>query len=506
MVRMLPSKMAWRRYGQSVILVVIATLLGQPIRVLINPTNLVMLYLLVVVISAVWLGRGPAVLSAFLGVLAFDVFFVPPRFMLGVADTQYLLTFAGLLLVGLVISALAAHASVQAHAARQREQQAIAGYELSRDLAAASEVSELLHVIMSHTARLFACDVAVCGMESGHVTWQAATPQFTADQNLAALVTQVWQSGKTTRAGVESNIAAGVNILPLQAGEKMLGVLVVKRRATDASLNSEQQRLLASFASQSALALERAQLARTAREAEILQAKEELQTTLLNSISHDLRTPLSSITGALSSLLDETAALTEATRRDLLENAWDEAARLNQLVSNLLDMTRLEAGAITVHRDPGDVQDLIGVVLARLGSRLGARPVSLDIPHDLPLVPMDFVLMVQVMVNLLDNALKYSGEGQPIAIRACTTGAHLRIAVADQGIGIPEDDREQVFAKFYRVPRADGQTGTGLGLSICKGIVEAHGGRIAVQRSDQEETVVTVDLPLTVSGDERNEA
>jgi two-component system sensor histidine kinase KdpD len=259
--------------------------------------------------------------------------------------------------------------------------------------------------------------------------------------------------------------------------------------------------LLDAFASQAALAIERAQLAEQARQAEVLQATEKLQTALLNSISHDLRTPLVSITGALSSLQEDDVELDEATRRSLVENAREEAERLNRLVGNLLDMTRIEAGALKVAREPCDVQDVIGTALESLDDWLRSRPLTVDVPSDLPLVPMDFVLMAQVLVNLLDNALKYSPPGTPIEVHAYMDGSEAHIQVADRGVGIPPDDLERVFDKFYRVQQPGQVTGTGLGLSICRGIVEAHGGRIWANNRDGGGTAVTVTLPLHASSE-----
>jgi len=264
-----------------------------------------------------------------------------------------------------------------------------------------------------------------------------------------------------------------------------------------ANLTAEQYRLLESFVNQAALAIERAQLAEQARQSQLLQATEKLQTALLNSISHDLRTPLVSITGALSSLREDGVALDDATRRNLIDTASGEAERLNHLVGNLLDMTRVEAGAMRVAQEPCDVQDAIGSALERLESLLKGRAVNVALPANLPLVSMDFVLIVQVLVNLLDNAAKYSTPGTTIDVSARVANAHLEIAIADRGVGIPPEDLSRVFDKFYRVQRPDGVIGTGLGLAICKGIVEAHHGNIQAKNRQGGGTIVVLRLPLT---------
>ena len=258
--------------------------------------------------------------------------------------------------------------------------------------------------------------------------------------------------------------------------------------------------LLTTFASQSAQAIERAQLAEQARQVKLLQAAEKLQNALLNSISHDLRTPLVSITGALTTL-EQQESLEEPARRSLIETAREEADRLNRLVGNLLDMTRLESGALQLKREPSDPQDLIGTALGQIEARLADRKVTVDVTPGIALVKLDFVLIVQVLMNLLDNAIKYSPEGSPIDIQATTSSTELRISVLDRGIGIPPEDMIRVFDKFYRVqrPRRIQAPGTGLGLAICKGIIEAHGGQIWAGSREGGGTKITFALPLDES-------
>jgi len=259
-------------------------------------------------------------------------------------------------------------------------------------------------------------------------------------------------------------------------------------------------RLLESFASQAALAIERAQLAQQASQTEVLQAAEKLQAALLNSISHDLRTPLVSITGALSSLAEDGAALDAGARRVLVDNALEEARRLNRLVGNLLDMTQLEAGAVKVKREPIEPADLVGTALEQLRERLTDRAVVVEVPADVPLVSGDMVLLVQVLVNLLDNALKYSPPQAPIEVRARATSEAVEIEVADRGSGIPPEDLARVFDKFYRVQHRGNVTGTGLGLAICRGLVEAHGGQVQAANRPEGGARVWFTLPLAEGG------
>ncbi len=282
----------------------------------------------------------------------------------------------------------------------------------------------------------------------------------------------------------------------MKTARGVLGVLGIRgSHEADGFLTPEQQRLMEAFASQAAVAIERAQLAEQARQAQVLQATEQLQTALLNSISHDLRTPLVSITGALSSLQDQDAQLDEASRRGLIKNAREEADRLNRLVGNLLDMTRVEAGALRLRLEPSDVQDVIGSALAQLDDRLGDRRVNIHVPDEFPLVPMDFALMTRVLVNVIDNALKYSPPGSPIEVEAKLPAGQLEIEVSDRGLGIPAEDLGRVFDKFYRVQHPGRVAGSGLGLSICKGIVEAHGGFVAAENRPGGGTTITIAIP-----------
>ncbi len=497
-----PSRRAWLRYAQSALLVAAGAGLSALVHPLFAPTNLAMIFLLVVVIAAVALGRGPSLLAAVLSVLVFDFFFVPPQLTLAVSDTEYLLTFIALLAVGLIISNLTAQVREQAEAAQRREIRTIELYALSRDLAAAANLDEIVQHILVHAGQTFGREVAVLMPDAARrtVALYAASPGLTLDENELAVAAWVFQHGQPAGRGTDTLPAATARYLPLKTARGVVGVLGVTPTDPASRLSPDQRHLLEVFASQSALAIERAQLAEQAQRAKMLQTTERLQTALLNSISHDLRTPLVSITGALSSLQEEEIALDTEARRSLVENAREEAERLNRLVGNLLDMTRIEAGALKLTRELCDVQDVIGAALESLGERLRSRPLTVESPPDL-LAPLDFVLIVQVLVNLLDNALKYSPPGTPIEVLARVEGGDVIIQVTDRGIGIPPDDLERVFDKFFRVQRPGQVGGTGLGLSICKGIVEAHAGRIWVQNRAGGGTVVAVALPLHLAGE-----
>jgi two-component system sensor histidine kinase KdpD len=297
--------------------------------------------------------------------------------------------------------------------------------------------------------------------------------------------------------GTNTLAAADARYLPLKTAQGVIGVVGIKPNLESTTfLSPDQQRLLEALLSQVALATEAVQLADKAHQAQLLRETEKLQTALLNSISHNLRTPLASITGALSSLRDDDQMLDADARRELLNTAWEEAERLNRLVGNLLNMTRLEAGAIKLALEPCDVEDLVGVTLTQMANRLRNRRLVMDVPNTLPLVVVDLVLAAQALVNLVDNAVKYSPVDTPINIRAYREQAQVVIEVSDQGMGIPPAELEHIFDKFYRIQKTSDTSGTGLGLSISKGIVELHNGRIWATNRPGGGTTFAIALPV----------
>jgi len=498
----------WRSYVYGVGLVAVTTLVGLPLRSFIDPTNLVMLYLLAVVLAALRLGRNPAVLVSLLGVLAFDLVFVPPYNTFAVADAQFVLTFIALLGVGVLISTLTAQAREQTRAAQDRANQTRTLYELSRDLSMVLDPADVARTVVSHIELVFRGNATVLLANGQHLEPALGSSTFDLDGNERDAAAQVYEQGQAVEPGTETGSSVKGTYLPLSSTQGVMGVLGLQPVLTvpnagegseaapsfDA-LTPEQWRLLEAFASLTAQALTRIELTREARQAQLLRESEKLQAALLNSISHDLRTPLASITGALSSLRDDAAYLDEAARVILVNTAWEQADRLDDFVGNLLDITRLEAGVRKVQPELCDVQDLVGVALERLGDRLEGRDLILEVPEALPPVPMDLPLMAQALVNLLDNALKYSPPDRAITVRAAAAGAELYLTVVDEGPGIPEEDASRIFDKFYRVQRSAEVTGTGLGLPISKGIVEAHGGRISASNQASGGAVFTIILP-----------
>jgi len=485
----------WAGYAAAVALVAATTLLSSLVQSFFSPTNIAMFYLLAVVLAAVRLGLQPAVLTAFLGVLAFDFFFVPPVFTLVVADTEYLLTFIVFLTVGLVISSTVARSRERAEALRLREVQTASLYYLSRDLAGAADLVAVTGAVLRNLRESLKAEIVVFLADGEQLKIISASEKLDLDLKERAVADWTFRNHQEAGRGTATLGAAALLYLPLKTSANVLGVLGV-RMADPTDYNSQQHRLLLdAFASQTAMALERVRFSQQAEQVQILAARETLERALLNSISHDLRTPLASITGALSSLRDQ-EGLDETARTELLATAGEEAARLNRFVGNLLDMTRLEAGAVRLKYTPCAVEELIGCALSVLDPRLGKREIAVNLPPDLPLVMLDMGCMIQVLVNLLDNSLKYSPQDQPLGINARTDRAWLVMEIIDHGPGVAEADLERIFDKFHRVPAPEGARGTGLGLSICKGFVEAHGGKIKAALTPGGGLTVTIRLPL----------
>lgn len=489
-----PHQPFWR-YLAATGLVILTTIIGRLVHGNLEPANLVMLYLVGTMIAAVYLGQGPALLTSILGVLAFDYFLVPPYLTFAVSDTQYFITFIGLFLVSLVVSSLTIRTKTQAEVAIQREAHTSALYKLGRDLASATDLSQVAEIIISNISQVLGGDVTIFLPENGKLKVFASSLGYSPDANEIAVATWGFEHDQPAGLGTDTLPAATIRCQPLKTAHGHIGVIGIHPKDGSKFLSTEQRQTLSAFANQAALAVERASLAEQARQAELLQATEKLQTALLNSISHDLRTPLVSITGALSSLREESLVINQEDRNSLLETAYSEAERLNRLVGNLLNMTRLEANAMHLKLEPGDVQDAIGAALDQLEERLGKKPIDVNVPEGLPLIMMDFALFGQALVNVIDNAIKYSPKDSKIEIDVSQNDAEIFIKISDRGIGIPQEDLEKVFDKFFRVSRPESVTGTGLGLAISKGIIEALHGTINATNRPGGGTVITISLP-----------
>jgi two-component system sensor histidine kinase KdpD len=492
--------MTWSRYLISLGLVFLLTLAGFQLYQYLAPTNLVMLYLVAVVISAIFLGRGPSIMASIASVLAFDFFFVDPRYSFSVNDTQYLLTFMGLLVVGLIISNSAALLRGQVEALRHKERQTQALNLLSRELTSAISLDQVLETVIRNVGEMFSREAVVLLPEGEQLAVKASSTGFVMTGSELAVADWAYKHGQPAGRGTDTLPAAAIRYIPLMTARGIVGVLGIKPSDPQNIMPADQRVLMEGVVNVSALAIERASFAEKAAQSEILKLSEKLQAALLNSISHELRTPLASITGVLSSLSESEKAaqspntLDPATRLELIESATSQARRLNRLVENLLDMTRLEAGGLRLNLEPGDLQDLINTVLAQDPDRFCDYPIKVSMPPELPLISMDSVLIAQVLNNLLDNACKFSAPGSPIGIQVRQYSDRIEVAVKDQGVGIPPEDLERIFDKFYRVQHQEAVVGTGLGLSICKGIIEAHHGKIWAENNPGSGAMVTFAL------------
>jgi two-component system sensor histidine kinase KdpD len=487
----------WSAYGRVGLHLVLCTMMAWAMFPYFDLSNLIMVYLLGVVGVAATSGPGPASLAAFLSVAACDFFFVPPYFSFAVANTQHLVTFGVMLVVALMISHLTIRIRWQAEAARQRERRTASLYALSRELAGTRGVPGILQAAVRHIAEVFPSQIVVLLPDATGqlVTETNVSGRFEVDAS--ELAVGRWAYDHTQMAGLGTATLPGAKALylPLTASRGTLGVLGARPADPHALETPEQLHQLETFANQTALALERAQLADEAQKAEIRAETERMRSSLLSSVSHDLRTPLASITGAASSLLETKAALDTPTSRELLETIQEESERLSRLVNNLLQMTRVESGALQLHRDWLPLEEIVGAALERLKQPLGDRPVTTRLPEDLPLVPIDDTLIEQVFVNLLDNVLKYTPTGSSIEIAAWTGEGNVTVEIGDRGPGLDPGEELHVFEKFYRGHPAAGR-GAGLGLAICRGFVEAHGGRIWAEKRTGGGAAFRFTLPL----------
>ena len=444
--------------------------------------DVVMIYLLGIMLVSSRFRMGASVLAAFLSVAAFDFFFVPPYLTFAVADFRHATTFIVMFVVAIVISGLTQRVRNEAAAARERELRTATLYELSRELAGAQDSQSVIQAAASHIEKVFRSQVTVFtpATTGGRVDRAYATPNAGEATERESSIAQ-WVLANQHEAGLGTGTLPGGTTLyvPLIASGGVVGVLGLMPDEPQRFDQIEQRRRVDAFAAQMALAVERAMLAHETGKARREIEAEQLRSSLLSSVSHDLRTPLAVITGSTSTLLQGGSGISDSTRQDLLKTVLEEAEHLNRLIRNLLDMTRLESGAVKVKKEWLPLEELVGAALNRVDSRLTGREVHVDLLRELPLVPCDAVLIEQVLINLLENAAKYSSG--PIDITATVRGTEVVVEVADRGPGIVAGQELRIFDKFQRAGREGNPEGVGLGLTICRAIVSAHGGRIWVQ-------------------------
>jgi two-component system sensor histidine kinase KdpD len=470
----------WDRYVWALVITAVCTGIALLLFPYFEPVNLAMVYLLGVVVAGLRFGRGPSVVTALANVAAFDFCFVPPRYSLAISDAQYLVTFGVMLIVALVIANLVASVRQQTRVAGARERRTALLYAMSRELAATRGTSSMARVAVRHVAEVFQClAVVLLPDQSGKLRRPRDPPLEQSFLNADLAVAQ-WVADHGQRAGLGSDtLAAAPGLyMPLGDQRRALGVLAVLPTNPRRVLLPEQRHLLETFAGQIGLALERTRLAEAAEGARVAAESESVRNTLLASISHDLRTPLSVIAGAGSTLAEHGPALDENTRAQLARSVETKAREMSELVSNVLDLMRFESGKIDLRRDWQTLDDLVGAALHSFAERIGQHPVEVRLPAELPPVHVDATLVVQVFSNLLDNVVKYTPPGTRVHITATVDGSNVRVTVDDEGPGLPLGNPARLFDKFQRGGEEGTIVGVGLGLAICRAVVRAHGGDI----------------------------
>lgn len=480
--RRAPSQLNPWGYAWAMAMVAVATGLSALAVEYLAVLNLVMIYLLGLVVVALRCGRGPSILAAFLSVLAFDFFFIPPRWTFAVADTQYLITFLAMLITGLVISTLTSRVKAQAEAAGEREKRTAALYAMSRPLMNARSIADVAGAARQHISGSFDADVFVLlPLEPGKANSPLVEGDAFAGDPLTdhdrAVAEWSYKNRETAGRGTDTLPSSSSVFVPLVMEQRTLGVLGIRPRRPMSLLTADERRLLETFAGQIALAVERVRAEQEAERSRVLANTEQLRNSLLSAVSHDLRTPLAAIVGASSTLV-QTAELTPDSRSELAQSIYDEATRLNRIVANLLEMTRLDSGNVLLDKHWQPLEEVIGAALNRLSKALGDRLVTTHVDPELPLVAVDDLLIQQVLVNLLENAIKYAPTGTPIDISASADKNEIIVEVADRGPGLGAGEAERIFDKFYQAKTNGRRSGVGLGLAVCRGIVELHGGRI----------------------------
>ncbi|MFI3185973.1 MAG: sensor histidine kinase KdpD [Methylococcaceae bacterium] len=472
------AKLRWLNWGGALVMSCVTTALAWLMSGKFELANLVMVYLLGVVYMATRFGREASVLTSILSVAAFDFFFVNPIHTFAVEDVQYLVTFVIMLLVDLIISHLTSNMRSQAKVAAHRERRASVLYALSEALATSRTVAETARIAVRHIKDEFGgSSVLLFPVGDGQIVYPSGPP---VPESLRAtdLGVAQWVYDHAQMAGVGTDTLPGASAVffPMSGFRGVIGVLALRAANLRRVFLPEQRRLLDTFISQIAQTIERVRYAEEAQQTQLRMESEILRNSLLSAISHDLRTPLASIVGAASTLVEEDVLLTALDRQELSLTIYDEALRMSNLANNILDMARIDGGQASLNRQWYPLDEIIGGALTRMHKRLKGRSVNTKLPDGLCMVRLDAVLIEQVLINLLENACKYTPAGSPIDITADLSAQMLKVSVADRGPGIPPGAEEKLFDKFYQVHREGTQSGVGLGLAICKAIVIAHGG------------------------------
>ncbi|MCX7014717.1 MAG: sensor histidine kinase KdpD, partial [Candidatus Sumerlaeota bacterium] len=486
---------AWRGYGGAFLGVAFCTAVDWLLFPYFALTDLTMVYLVGVMLTAMRGRRGPSILASVLSVLLFDFFFVPPRFTFAVSDLSYVVTFFVMLGAALLISTLMLRIRRQVETARLAALRLTAQHRLSSQLVESRGVEHLLGASARVIAEAAECRLAILlPDEAGQIRLRVVYPvEWRLSEKERGVAQWVYEHSQLAGWGTETLASAEALYVPLRASRETLGVLGVLRQDSPPAMDFI--RLLEAFAAQVALALEVERLEEEQRRSLLQIEAERLRSSILSSVSHDLRTPLATILGSSGSLLDAWATLDDATRRALIADIHEEAERLSRLIANLLEMTRLEGGALELRREPQPLEEIVGAALSALDKRLRGRALETRLPDDLPLVEVDGLLVQHVLINLIENALNYAPADRPIRVEGRAVERGVEVLVEDFGPGLAPGEEDAVFEKFYRGKNSARTPGSGLGLAICRGIIEAHGGRISAANRPEGGALFRFTLP-----------
>ena len=479
------------------------------VRPLFGIENVDLVFLTAIVGVAVRYGLWPSLLASITASLCYNFFFLPPVYTFTITDPTNVAAFVLFALLSIVVSNLAARGQTQSVSAHERVRSVESLYAFSRKLAGAGALDDVLWATAYQVASMLKVRVVVLLPENGSISVKSGyPPEDTLDE--ADLAAAKWAWEKDRAAGRDSDALPGAKwlFLPMRTGRGAIGILGMSRDEPGTLLRPEQRRLLDALTDQGALAIERVHLVEDIDRVKRIAETDRLRSALLTSISHDLKTPLAAILGSAGALKELSKSLDDNAKADLLATIIDESERLNRFIANLLDMTKLESGALVPNAAPHDVSEIVGTALQRTGKILARHRVEAQISSDLPMVMVDAVLFEQVLFNLLDNAAKYAPADTTVHIRSWRDGESVKLQVLDEGDGIAATDLERIFDKFYRARKGDQvRAGTGLGLAISRGFVEAmHGTVTAANRTDREGAAFTITLPLTAKARQQGAA
>ncbi len=500
-VRTSPQATAFeaRPYVLALVAVAIALGCGELVDYLVGVENVDLVFLTAVVGVAVRFGLWPSLLASFASALCYNFFFLPPIYTLTIADPHNVAAFALFTLVAIIVSNVGARGRTQTVTAQARVRTVESLHSFSRKLAGAGTLDDVLWAMAYQTALMLKVRVVLLLPANGSIAVKAGyPPEDKLDDADLAAANWAWENDHA--AGRSSDTLPGAKrlFLPMHTGRGAIGVVGIDSDKPGPLLTPDQRRLLDALMDQGALAIERVLLVEDMDRIERTAETERLRSALLTSISHDLKTPLAAVLGSAATLRDLADKLTDGEKADLLATIIDESERLNRFIANLLDMTKLESGAVAPNLAPYDVSEIVGSTLRRAGKILRHHDIQLELATDVPMVALDAVLFEQVLFNLLDNAAKYAAAGTAVSIRTWRDRESVTLQLVDEGEGIPPNDLEHIFDKFYRAQKVDQvRAGTGLGLAISRGFVEAmHGTIIASNRVDRSGAVFTITLPI----------